>query len=181
MTAQTGSGGNRMTPEASIGDYTVEPERSRIRIRMKHMFGLGTVLGSMKVSSGVISVTSPTSGEAKVAIDAMSFESGNRWRDKSVRSATFLDAGRAPRIEFDGWMANVPEGNGIVDGRLSFKGVTREVSLNVDAIVNHDRNLEVQAHVDLDRRDFGLNRLRGLVGTKATIIVELCAVQSDDS
>src|SRR5215472_14407120 len=83
------------------GNYDVDPQRTTIRFRTRHMFGLGPVRGTFALRSGAVTVTDPVDGSAIFAeIDAASFHTGNPQRDRTIVQRRFLDAPRYPVITF---------------------------------------------------------------------------------
>lgn len=77
------------------GVYRIDVLHSRTDFRAKHQFGTGTgtVRGSFGPTGGEIAVAVPREGSTvHASASALSFVSGNRMRDRKVRSKTFLDA-----------------------------------------------------------------------------------------
>jgi polyisoprenoid-binding protein YceI len=78
-----------------VGDYTIDPGRSRVTFSGRHLFGLALVRGGFAVNSGRVRVASPvTDSEAEAGIDAASVDTGNRQRDNEIRSKRYLHTAR---------------------------------------------------------------------------------------
>jgi polyisoprenoid-binding protein YceI len=145
------------------GTYDIDPERTAIRFRTRHMFGLGPVRGTFAVRSGAVGVTDPLAGSAVYAeIEAASFRTGNPARDRMVRQAKFLDAASYPLITFAGRDAD-PE-SGTINGTLTVRGADRPVTLVVTSAGQAGADLMVTGSMHVDRFDFGLTAMRGLAG-----------------
>jgi polyisoprenoid-binding protein YceI len=145
------------------GSYDIDPERTAIRFRTRHLFGLGPVRGTFAVRSGAVSVTDPLAGSAIYAeIEAASFRTGNPARDRTVRQARFLDAASYPVITFAGGGAD-PE-SGTINGTLTVRGAERPVTLVVTSAGQTGADLTVTGSMHIDRLDFGLTAMRGLAG-----------------
>ena len=83
------------------GVYRIDTVDSTISFRAKHQFGTGTVRGSFELTGGAIVVAVPHEGSsAHASANALSFVSGNKARDRKVKSKTFLNAEAYPEISF---------------------------------------------------------------------------------
>jgi polyisoprenoid-binding protein YceI len=150
------------------GDYDIDPERTTIRFRTRHMFGLGPVRGTFALRSGAVSVTDPVDGSAIYAqIEAASFHTSNPQRDRTVRQRRHLDASRHPVITFAAQGAqaeNTGPAAGTIAGTLTVRGVERPVTLAVSAAEPAGAEIAVTGSMHIDRYDFGLTAMRGMVG-----------------
>lgn len=145
------------------GDYDIDPQRTTIRFRTRHMFGLGPVRGTFALRSGAVSVTDPLDRSACYAeIEAGSFRTGNPQRDQTVLQARFLDAASYPVITFTGRKADPDAGT--IDGTLTVRDVERPVTLKITSAEPAGSGLAVTATMHVDRFDFGLTAMRGLAG-----------------
>ena len=150
------------------GHYDLDPQRSVIRFRTRHLFGLGPVRGTFALRSGAVSVTDPLDGSAVYAeIDAASFTTGNPQRDRTVLLPRHLDAAAYPVITFAAQGAHQESTGpaaGVVSGTLTVRGVERPVTLTVTAAEPDGAEIAVAASMQIDRFDFGLTAMRGLAG-----------------
>jgi polyisoprenoid-binding protein YceI len=145
------------------GDYDIDPQRTTIRFRTRHMFGLGPVRGSFALRSGAVSVTEPLDGSAIYAeIEAASFHTGNPQRDRTVLQRRHLDAARHPVITFAAQATNPAAGT--IGGTLTVRGVERPVTLVVSSAEPAGADISVTASMHVDRYDFGLTAMRGMAG-----------------
>lgn len=98
----------------------------------------------------------------EAVIDASSIETGVADRDRHLRSADFLDAERYPEITFTTLRVDAEDSNRLrVVGQLSLKGVTREVTLDVERLGHAkdprgNERVGFTAKAAIDRRTFGL-------------------------
>jgi polyisoprenoid-binding protein YceI len=111
----------------------------------------------------------------EVVIDAASIDTGNEERDRHLRSAEFLDVERHPELSFHS-REILPAGDGdyIVNGDLTIRGLTRPVTLFVTdhGRVRDDSGVNRAAffaHGGFDRRDFGI-RWHDKAGAGALIV-----------
>jgi polyisoprenoid-binding protein YceI len=90
------------------GQHVIDPARSRVTFTANHQLGLGTVRGSFALRSGEITIADPLT-VVRAAVDAGSFASCSRARDKKVKSATFLHVENHPDISFESAGVRVDE------------------------------------------------------------------------
>lgn len=120
---------------------------------------------------------------ARVAIEAASFDTGDRERDTAVVSEDFLDAKKFPAIE---WVSRRVEPAGRdrlrAVGDLTIHGTTREVTLAVK-VLSPPRGGQARfaATTKISRKDFGLRWGRALetggvlLGDEVEIAIEVAA------
>ena len=67
------------------GHYDLDPQRSVIRFRTRHLFGLGPVGGTFALRSGAVSVTDPLDGStfAQSRIFAIAFPRSSKAKSPS--------------------------------------------------------------------------------------------------
>jgi polyisoprenoid-binding protein YceI len=98
-----------------------------------------------------------------LAIDVASIETGNRLRDRHLRSADFFDAAEHPELRYELDSVAV-DGQGVsVDGELVL--ATRRTRLPVVAELRHhdDGSIELSCRTQLDRFAIGVRGARGMV------------------
>src|SRR5215471_19311829 len=86
-----------LTPKP--GRYDIDPTRSVVTFRTRHMFGLAPVHGTLAVQSGTVDL-GPAGLGIYAEVDTASFRTGNSQRDRSVRSPRFLDVADHPVMIF---------------------------------------------------------------------------------
>jgi polyisoprenoid-binding protein YceI len=179
--ATTGATADTTVQVPPTGRYEIDPRASTVAFRARHLFGLAGVRGTVAVARGVIDVADPI-GDSRVDadLDAGSFHTGGRHRDRDVRSARFLDAGRHPRITFaserlertgDGWA---------LAGTLTVRDVERPVRLTIRRCAvqpGSPGSLVVEATTRIDRTDFGITAARGMAGRRITLSLRVLAVR----
>lgn len=149
--------------ELVAGRYRLDPTRTACRFAVTHLFGMGTVRGSVPVVAGSVVVAD---GAARVTaeLDAGALATGNARRDKDLRSARFLDVDRHPRWEFAGDLVGER-----IAGTLTVRGQAASCALAVLAVTRAHGQVEVRASAVLDRRAFGVTAGRGLIGREVAV------------
>lgn len=158
-----------------MGRYEIDPSRSTIRFRTRHLFGLAPVRGRFAIRGGTIDVAEPATGSmVRAEIDAASFRTGNPARDQTVKSARFLDTARHPVMTFVSERLTPPT----LSGTLTVRGVSQPVALSIEQLDVQPGAFTARAAVAVDRTDFGITASRGLAGTRLDLTLEIRCVRS---
>ena len=170
--------------------WAIDLSHSGIHFTVRHLV-IAKVRGQFSRWSGTVLVPGGDLGRASVeaVIDASSIETGVADRDTHLRSADFLDVEHHPEITFKTLRVDA-EGSARrrIVGQLTIKGVTREVSLDVEYLgVAKDpwgnERAAFTAKTSIDRQDFGLTWNQALetggmlVGDRIEIEIEVEAVR----
>jgi polyisoprenoid-binding protein YceI len=115
-------------------------------------------------------------GRVEFTVDARSVDSGWSVRDAFIRDVSMLDADRHPAIAFVSTQLRFTEERLVrIDGRLSLRGVTRDVALDVaqfDCGVAGGAAPEActaEVTATLHRSDFGMTALAPLIDDVVTL------------
>jgi polyisoprenoid-binding protein YceI len=172
----------------AAGRYVLDPTHTRIGFVARHLMvtkvrgHFGQFEGSITIGEDVASST------AEATMQAVSIETGTPDRDKHLRSGDFLEVEKYPTVSFANARVLSRDGTDlVVAGDLTIKGVTREVTLDVelDGVVKDpfgNQKIAVTARTEIDREDFGMTwnvalETGGvLVSKKVTIEIEAQAV-----
>ena len=163
------------------GTYRIDPSRSVIAFRTRHLFGLGAVHGTFRLDAGEIRVAEPVGSSAvRVTVDAASFDTGNPGRDRTVRSDRLLGAGRHPVLTFaSGGPARAGE-RWILPGSLTVAGRSGPVELAIERAETDGAVLTATASADIDRYAFGVTAMKGLAARHLSFRIEIVAARRDD-
>ena len=125
--------------------------------------------------SGSADIAEPLADSALHAeIDTASFRTRNPLRDRSVRSARFLDAARFPVISFRDGLVSA-DGR-TVRGTLTVRKICRPVSLSIGQVTMAEQSFTASATVRVDRTEFGVTAMPGLAGRYLDLTMEVrCA------
>jgi len=152
------------TPAARTWDIDTSHANAGFRVRhlmVSHVRGhLGPVSGSI-----VIDEKDPARSRVDVSIDARGLDTREPKRDEHLRSADFFDVEHHPTVTFRSTRVEAPSGLAgalRVTGDLTIRGVTRPVTLEVEALEpairdpwgNERRGVNARARVN--RKDWGL-------------------------
>ncbi|MDQ3346522.1 MAG: YceI family protein [Acidobacteriota bacterium] len=171
---------------ASPNTWRVDSSHSSAGFSVRHMM-VATVRGTLGPISGAVEYDGKdvSSIRADVTIDVTKINTGNERRDNDLRAADFFDVARHPTITFKSKRVQ-PGGEGRFSlvGDLTMRGVTKEVTLDVDgpspAVKDPKGGLKIgaTATTKLNRRDFGLNynnliEAGPVVGDEVTVTIDL--------
>ena len=111
-----------------VGRYRLHPELTSVTFSAKK-FGLFTIRGTMGLTSGTFTVTTPLEHSTLHAVLATdSFTTPMLKRDKHVKGPALLDVATFPSIEFDSTGAVPTPAGWDVHGLLSVHGQVRRPS-----------------------------------------------------
>jgi polyisoprenoid-binding protein YceI len=167
------------TQQASIpaaGRYRLDPARSSATFRTRHLFGLGTVSGTMAVDSGEITI-GPAVGQAAVTavLSAESFHTGSRVRDRDVRSAKFLDVAQHPHIIFRAGTLTQGGGRWTLAGELTVRQISSPVTLAIGSAEPAGAGFRARATTRIDRYALGLTAAKGMAARHLDIDLAVTA------
>jgi polyisoprenoid-binding protein YceI len=128
MTAETGE-----IPGYIAGTWDIDPVHSHIGFTARHLM-VSKVRGNFtKFEGQIITAEDPLQSSATATIDTTSLDTSNEQRNSDVKSERFLDAANYPTMTFRSTGIR-PKGDGefLVAGELTIKGVTRPVELTAE-------------------------------------------------
>lgn len=149
------------TDALTTGTWAIDPVHSTVDFSVRHLM-VSKVRGTFESFSGAIAVDESGEPVVTAEINVTSVNTGSEQRDGHVRSADFFDVGNFPTAHFVSTGLHPNGDNYILDGNLTLKGVTKQISLNlefggVSAGQGHGHVAGFEATVVLNRKDFGIS------------------------
>ncbi|MBM7441020.1 YceI family protein [Streptomyces sp. HB132] len=158
------------------GTYTIDPGRSSIAFRTRHVFGLAGVDGSFSVLSGQIRVADEAAESGATAvIDANSFTTGNGTRDDVVRSDKYLATATHPHITFTSDAVREAQGSYTLHGELTVRATTRPVELLIEQSRSGPDGISFRATTKIDRYAFGITADKGMTARYLILTLDVVA------
>jgi polyisoprenoid-binding protein YceI len=160
--------------------WQLDPPHSAAQFSVRHM-GISTVRGTFTKLSGAVQyeASDPAKSSMDITIDAASVDTRVERRDNDLRSDHFFDTTKYPTITFKSTRVE-PAGPGKlkVDGNLMLHGVTKPVTLEVEGPsepIKDRRGLRMgaSATTKINRTDFGMTNMPGMVGTDVAITIDV--------
>ncbi len=174
-------------PGYIAGTWDIDPVHSEVSFTVRHMM-VSKVRGRFTGFTGEISTADDvTASSVRAEIDATSIDTGNAQRDGHVRSADFFDVENHPTWTFTSTSARTDDGDLVVDGDLTIKGVTRPVTLVLEVggfgpDAYGGTRVGFSGSTTINRSDFGvdiampMDRGGVVVGEKVQIGLEIQGV-----
>src|SRR5918996_3602168 len=113
-------------PVIPTGTWSIDPVHSTVEFHVTHA-GIATVKGRALVIAGTIRGGDEPSIEG--AVDAASLATFDETRDAHLRTPDFFDAERYPELRFASSSVEARDGELVVRGELTIRGVTKPIEL----------------------------------------------------
>ena len=170
---------NNPSRETMSGSWQLDPQRSSIEFRVGHFWGLVTVKGRFDDYRGELDLS--TDPAIELTIDADSVQTGNRKRDRHLRSADFFDTESHPRLRF---LSDSVELHGDVlnvRGRLAARG--RSIPLELEAHIRQaGGELEIEAAATAPHRELGMTYSPlGMIRPRSELFVKARLLPATDT
>ena len=156
--------------DLSSGAWRLDPALSSIEFHVPHFWGMITVKGRFERYEGKLELQSEPAVE--LTIEADSLQTGNRKRDKHLRSADFFDVEQHPQVRFVSDTAALENSGLKVRGRLHAAG--RSIPLELDATLHSvDGGVEIEAVTHAPHHELGMTwSPLGMARPHSTLIVK---------
>ena len=149
---------------AQTTQWKIDPMHSEADFAIKHM-SISTVHGTFRGISGTITYDPANVAKSGVeaSIDVSSVDTGVAPRDKHLKSQDFFDVEKFPTMTFKSTSVHKAGDHYDVAGDLTLHGVTKPVTLHLDAPSKEQIGMDGKPHrgfsatTTLHRQDFGLN------------------------
>ena len=144
--------------------YQIDSMHSSAQFKVRHMM-IANVRGTFDSVSGSVEFDSANPGAASLnaSIDVNSLHTGDAKRDGHLKTPDFFDVEKFPAITFRSRkIAAAGGGNYKATGDLTVRGVTKEVTLDVEGLSDEVTDMwklqrrGVAASVRISRKEFGL-------------------------
>lgn len=146
--------------------YDVDTSHATAGFKVRHLM-LAHVRGQLGPVTGTVVIDEQDLARSRVdvSIDARGIDTREPKRDEHLRSADFLDVANHPNVTFRSTRVEAPSGLGgdlRVTGDLTIRGVSRSVTLDVEALppaINDpwgNARRGVSARAKINRKDWGL-------------------------
>ena len=152
------------TPQTSTTTWNLDPAHSTAEFKVRHMM-VSNVKGHFAKITGklVLDESNLANSHVEATIDATSIETRDAQRDGHLKSADFFDVEKFPTLSFKSTgIRVVRDGELVVEGDLTIKGVTRRESLTVEGPTPEVKDpwgnvrRGISATTKINRKDFGL-------------------------
>jgi polyisoprenoid-binding protein YceI len=159
--------------------WQLDLRRSSIEFRVGLLWGLVTVKGRFESYGGQLNLSANPA--IVLSIDVASVQTGNRRRDRHLRSADFFDVENHPQIRFCSDAVDLHGDSLKVSGQLSARG--RSIPLELNASVRWlDGELELEAATTAPHRELGITWSPvGIVAPRSKLLIKAYLIPTPDS
>jgi polyisoprenoid-binding protein YceI len=171
---------------AQTTTWTPDAVHSEIDFAARHM-QLTTVHGRMGKVTGTIQINDAdlTKSSIQITVDVAGVDSGVAMRDNDLRGASFFDATQYPTATFTSTGIAKSASGYTVNGNLTLHGVTKPVTLDMDAPVGPVNGMGGKQHMGfsgtatISRAAFGIGTKvpTAVVGDDIKLTIEIDAVK----
>jgi polyisoprenoid-binding protein YceI len=150
-------------PAVLAGRWLVDPQASHARFVAGTFAGLVKTPGRFRSLSGNLIVDRGHTAGALV-IDPSSIDTGNRMRDRHLRSRGFFDVQRHPHLRYVAHsISSQDPGSAWIDGELIVADIRIPLPLDVTLHAPTDGVVELACQAEVDRVALGIRGARGMV------------------
>jgi polyisoprenoid-binding protein YceI len=161
------------TPPALWGRWLVDPQASHAHFVAGSLAGLVKTPGTFRSLSGNL-VVGETHAAGALVLDSFSIDTGNRLRDRHLRSRGFFDVKRHPQLRYHAHsISSRDPGGARIDGQLMVADTCTPLPLDVSLHVPSEGVVELACHTEVDRVALGIGGARGVVPRTVQLDVEI--------
>lgn len=169
---------------AEVETYEIDPTHSSIKFSIRHFVAkttgnFGEFEGSLKIDRSDL-----TQSSVQATIQIPSVDTDNQKRDSHLQEDDYFNAAKHPVMSFTStkWAATDEENQFKVTGDLSFNGVTKPVTLDVELLGFGEgmRGAYLsgwEATTTIDRTEWGVNGGQPAVGTDVDVTINIEAIR----
>ncbi|HEY5197349.1 MAG TPA: YceI family protein [Solirubrobacteraceae bacterium] len=152
--------------------WELDPSGSTAEFHVPNLWGLVKVHGRFAGLDGQLEVDEHGARRLHLKIDASSLDTGNRRRDRHLKSADFFDADGHPEVDFRSTRISDAPGGGLrVEGELRAGAGRVGIELAPTTRRTGD-DIEIEAETTVDQRLLGMTASPlGMIRTPATLTV----------
>jgi polyisoprenoid-binding protein YceI len=149
-------------PGYVAGTWTIDPVHSEVGFSVRHMM-VSKVRGRFTEFSGeLVTGERPEDSSVTAEISLSSINTGQEQRDAHIRSADFFEVETFPTMTYRSTGVRVEDGDFVLDGDLTLKGVTKNVPLRLELNgfgpdAYGGTRAGFTATAEINRRDFNVN------------------------
>ena len=119
-------------PGYKAGTWVLDPSHSEVTFTVRHMM-ISKVRGTFGVKSAtIVAPENPLEATVEASVDVTSVDTKDEGRDQHLRSAEFFDAETYPTLDFRSTGVRVEDGDFLVDGDLTIRGITKPATFSLD-------------------------------------------------
>jgi polyisoprenoid-binding protein YceI len=148
---------------ALSGRWRVDPEASHARFVAGTLAGLVKTPGLFRSLSGSL-VVGEADATGALLIESASIDTGNRMRDRHLRSRGFFDVKRHPLLRYEARaISSQAPGKARIDGELIVADTWMPLALDLTLHAPAEGAIVLACQTEVDRVGLGIRGARGMV------------------
>ncbi|MCM8556290.1 YceI family protein [Sphingomicrobium sediminis] len=171
--------GTAADASSNVERFTLVQNSSEISAKVRFL-GLASKTATFPSMRGTVSIDRSDTRDMRlsVTLDARHLRASDTLTRDRLKGESFFWVDRHPLIEFRGSDLMMEDSrNGYLSGRITARGVTRSVDLDVTfdrpiEAINGTGPITIEAETEIDRTDFGMDDYGGVVGRTVKIRIE---------
>ncbi|WP_020673228.1 YceI family protein [Amycolatopsis nigrescens] len=175
-------------PGYAVGTWVIDTAQSEAGFEIRQ-FGFSKVRGSFTDFEGtIVTAENPLDSSVNAVMKTASIDTKNKKRDEHLHHDDFLGAEQYPTITFSSTGLRVDGNDFFVDGDLTVRAITKQVTLNlaldgidVGAGAKGKPQARFTAYTEIDRTDYGVTcgMARAVISKPVKIILKIQADKRD--
>ncbi len=165
--------------------YIVDSYHTFPHFSINHL-GFSTLQGRFDKTSGTVTLDrAAKTGSVNISIETGSVSTGYVKRDEHLKSPDFFNAAEFPMITYKSTAMHFKGDKPVsVDGNLTIMGVTKPVTLTIDAFncgtnpMNKKDECGAGASAQIKRSDFGVKYGLPVIGDDVKLVFEIEAIKN---
>jgi polyisoprenoid-binding protein YceI len=119
-------------PGYIAGRWAIDQVHSDVSFTARHLM-VSKVRGQFREFEGeIVTGEDPRHSQVNAVIQVTSVDTNNEMRDGHVRSSDFFDTANHPTATYRSTGVRVEDGEHVVDGELTLRGITKQVPLSLE-------------------------------------------------
>lgn len=167
-------------PAAPARAYAIDPVHSTVTFKVRHL-GVSNFYGRFNQVTGSFLLDRDDAANSSVSVEiaTASVDTHDEGRDKHLKSPDFFDVKKHPKITFESTSVAEAEGGFQVTGKLTYRGVEKEITTRAEFIGSGSTFMGdragLEARLQVRRSEFGDTKFvkEGALGDEVDLIVSL--------
>jgi len=169
-----------LSAHAEVETYTIDKSHSSVKFSVRHFVAKTT--GNFSEFEGTLKIDREdlTQSSVEASIQIPSVDTDNQKRDAHLQEDDYFNAAKYPVMTFKStqWKATDDKDEFKVTGDLSFNGITKPVTLDVEVLgfAEGMRGIYLsgwEATTTLDRTEWGLTAGQPAVGNEVEVTINI--------
>jgi polyisoprenoid-binding protein YceI len=170
-------------PGYVAGTWVIDPVHSGVSFQAR-LLGIAKVRGRFDEFEGtIVTAENLLDSSVNAVVKTASVNTKNTRRDEHLRQDDFLNVEQYPTMTFTSTGVRVDGDNFLVDGALTIRAVTKQVTLNLEVNGFGDGKplAEFSAYTEISRNEFGVSggSVGPMIGKKVKITLKIVASKQD--